>query len=127
MSKDYFRNYTLWWKGWKRLGELKYKKRWGPRSFMIPYGTTYLAGVVAGYGVVSLSRAWYERSDRMYYAFRKKDSVTHAKQLSCEGANCYRAYPFAHFMTRLLNWLVPGEHGEETGGWLWESKCLRRM
>lgn len=100
--KDYLRNLWLWLSGYTRLRELDYKPGWGPWKFLIPYSTTYLAGTLAGYGVASLSWSWYERS--------MSDK-----------------YPFARFMTRLLDWLVPGKHGINAGPRLWDSVCLREM
>jgi hypothetical protein len=57
---------------------------------------------------VSLSRAWHDRSTVVAY----NDKARHI-------------YPFARFMTRLLNWLVPGKHGVNTGGWLWGTASKR--
>lgn len=101
--KAYLRNLGLWLTGWGKLGTLAYQPgwtAWGWKPFWVLYATTYLGGVLLGFGVVSLSRAWYER-----------------REIS----------RFAHLMTRLLNWLVPGKHGMHTGGWLWGSKSVRRM
>jgi len=100
------------------LFRVSYKPGWGPWSFLPLYCTTYLAGTVLGYGVVSLSRAWYQRSlvtrDLRYgplYAYIDGRHV----------------YPFAWFMTRLLNWLVPGKHGVHTGPWLWGTASRRNL
>lgn len=108
---QYLHNLALWAKGirwlWtKRVytvevaerGSILYKPGWGPWSFLPVYLTTYLAGTLAGYGVVSLSRAWYDRRDRSR---------------------------FARFMTRLLDWIFPGRHGMLTGPRLWGSVNLR--
>ena len=77
-----------------------YKPGWTPWKFLPLYLTTYLAGTLLGYGVVSLSRAWYERRNTS---------------------------KFAKFMTRLLDWAFPGKHGVDTGGWLWGSIPARRV
>jgi hypothetical protein len=90
------------------LAPITYKPGWGPWKFALMYATTYLAGTLAGYGVVSLSRAWYERSHPHGYHGGPK-------------------YPFARFMTRLLNWLVPGKHGVHTGPWLWNTASRRPL
>ena len=87
---------------------ISYKPGWGPWSFLLLYCTTYLAGTVCGYGVVSLSRAWYQRSLVKWASGRPK-------------------YRFAHRMTRLLNWLVPGKHGVHTGPWLWGTHSWRNL
>lgn len=82
----------------ERVG-IHYKPGWGPWSFLPVYCTTYLGGVIAGYGVVSLSRAWYDRSE------------THT---------------FARLMTHILDALPPkGRHGVFTGPRLWGSKSIR--
>ena len=103
----------LWARGWPHLWNgkphgrtpelataISYKPHWGPFTFALMYGTTYLGGTLAGYGVVSLSRAWHER----------------------RGIS-----PFAAFMTRFLDWLVPGKHGALTGGWLWGTASRRNL
>ena len=102
----------LWLTGWPHLwngkphgrGEntarIYYKAGWNPYRFALMYATTYLAGTLLGYGVVSLSRVWYYR-----------------QQIS----------PFAKFMTRLLDWLVPGKHGALTGPWLWGTASRRQL
>jgi hypothetical protein len=82
---------------------IRYRAGWGPWSFLPLYCTTYLAATLCGYGVVSLSRAWWERS------------------------HVPGRYPFAHFMTRLLDRLVPGEHGAHTGPWLWGTASRRNL
>lgn len=120
--KDYARNLWLWLTGWSKLDTLEFKDgwtAWGWKPFWFPYATTYLLGCLAGYGVVSLSRAWYERSE----CFRgPMGNIIHMP-----GHRWTPAYPFAAFMTRRLNWLVPGKHGVNAGGLLWGSKCLRKM
>lgn len=104
----------LWLTGWPKLwtgqphgrGPVKlaieFQPGWGPWRFALPYASTYLAGCLCGYGVVSLSRAWYERSHNPRFRF-------------------------ARFMTRLLDWLVPGQHGAHTGPWLWASASRRNI
>jgi hypothetical protein len=78
---------------------IKYKPGWGPWRFLPVYLTTYLAGTLAGYGVVSLSRAWYDRREKAR---------------------------FAATMTLLLDWAFPGSaHGRHTGPRLWGSVNLR--
>jgi hypothetical protein len=78
---------------------ITYKPGWGPWKFLPVYLTTYLAGTLAGYGVVSLSRAWADRRD---------------------------AHAFARLMTRLLNWIFPGaKHGILAGPRLFGSVNLR--
>lgn len=116
MLKLILADLKLWATGWPHLWNgkphgrgpekhsIRYKPGWGPWSFSLLYATTYLAGTLAGYGVVSLSRAWYERSQAPF-----------------------SSYPFARFMTRLLDWLVPGKHGAHTGGWLWATASRRNM
>lgn len=103
----YLRNLTLWARGirwlWSRecrtVGGIKYKPGWGPWRFLPVYCTTYLLGTLCGYGVVSLSRVWYDRRERS---------------------------AFARFMTRLLDWAFPGSaHGRHTGPRLWGSVSLR--
>ena len=89
---------ALWARGLTRLRTLDYKPGWGPWTFLLPYLTTYLAGTLLGYGVVSLSRVWYCQQD-----------VSRS----------------ARFMTRLLDRLFPGEHGVNTGFWLWGSTPRR--
>lgn len=125
--RDYFRNLYLWLRGirwlWTRRSALSvagtnpaleakwiyYKPGWTPLKFLPVYLTTYLAGTLLGYGVVSLSRAWYDRREKSR---------------------------FAHVMTRLLNWIeyhwrrvfnLPKqrEHGAVAGGRLWGSVNLR--
>lgn len=110
----------LWLTGWPHLWNgkphgagphksgIRYKAGWGPWTFGLMYATTYLAGTVSGYGVVSLSRAWYERS-------QTKDAHGRPR------------YVWARFMTRLLNWLLPGKHGIHTGGWLWQTASRRNL
>ncbi len=117
MLKLILSDLRLWATGWPCLWSRKphgagphkvsihYKAGWGPWSFALLYATTYLAGTLAGFGVVSLSRAWYYRS----------------------GALPRGRYRFACFMTRLLDWLVPGKHGAHTGGWLWNTASRRPM
>jgi hypothetical protein len=83
---------------------VQYKPGWGPWSFLPLYCTTYLAGTLLGYGVVSLSRAWWERSQEPT-----------------------GKYVFARLMTRLLDRLVPGDHGAHTGPWLWGSASRRNL
>ena len=114
MIRQILKDLRVWAGGWRHLDgspyqvgprtwTIDYKPGWGPVNFGLMYATTYLAGTLVGYGVVSLSRAWYERSkagDR---------------------------YPFAKFMTRFLNWLLPGKHGIKTGGWLWGTASRRNM
>jgi len=119
--RDYFWNLWLWARGirwlWSKRVDFRYEDGtppfssrygytiayqdgWGPVSFLLPYLTTYLWGTIAGYGVVSLSRAWHDRQ-----------SIS----------------PFAKFMTRALDWIFPGKHGVNTGPRLWGSVCLRKM
>lgn len=116
IARNIARDLWTWFTGWPHLFTgtphgagpdkvaIRYKPGWGSLTFAPLYATTYLAGTLAGYGVVSLSRAWYERSQSR--------------------RNNYR---FARFMTRLLNWLVPGKHGAHTGGWLWNTASRRIM
>lgn len=122
--KDYARNLWLWLTGWSKLDTLEFKDgwtAWGWKPFWFPYATTYLLGCLAGYGVVSLSRAWYERGSRVRYLTRYDER---GKIVS---TTMTWVHPFAHLMTRILNWLVPGKHGVNAGGILWGSKCLRKM
>jgi hypothetical protein len=81
---------------------ISYRDNWGPKSFLVLYLSTYLAATLCGYGIVSLSRAWHDRS------------------VAPSGR-----YKFATWMTRALDWLVPGEHGALTGPWLWGTSSKR--
>lgn len=111
-TRLYFRNLRQWAVGWRHLDELLYKSGWGPWSFAPLYATTYLAGTLAGYGVVSLSRAWADRS-RFIVVAGWGDPLQYK-------------HPFARFMTRLLNWIFPGsQHGILAGPRLWGSVNLR--
>lgn len=121
--KQYGLNLWLWLTGWRRLKEIQYKQGWsacGWKPFWFVYGTTYLAGTLAGYGVVSLSRAWYDRS-----------LIGGGVESWVDEHNRYRMrgiprHPFAGFMTRLLDWAFPGSaHGRHTGPRLWGSVNLR--
>ncbi len=83
------------------LSTIRYKPGWGPWTFLLPYCTTYLGGVLIGAGVVSLSRWWAVRAE--------------------EG------HRFSRFITRKLDDWFPGKtHGAEAGGWLWGSEDLWR-
>lgn len=101
---------------------ITYKPGYGPWRFLPIYLTTYLAGTLAGYGVVSLSRAWFDRSAL------KRDAdgdVIHSPRATPRRDERW-AHPFARFMTRLLNWIFPGaKHGMLTGPRLWGSVNLR--
>lgn len=104
-----------WFRGLFRLREVRYKPGWGPWKFLPVYLTTYLAGTIAGYGVVSLSRAWYDRSE-LYM-----DAV-----VGVRGSGKVYTHPFARFMTRLLDWAFPGSaHGRHTGPRLWGVEGVR--
>lgn len=118
----------LWLRGirwlWTRQGDgITYKPGWGPWKFLPVYLTTYLAGTIAGYGVVSLSRAWYERSKLM----RTLAGMEHpGEDEDCRALGCRPAHPFARFMTRLLDWAFPGSaHGRHTGPRLWGVEGVR--
>ena len=112
----YLRNLSLWLRGFGKLRTLRYKPGWGPWAFLLPYCTTYLLGTLAGYGVVSLSRAWFDRSTIRRNDYESED----------DGAGDRWRYPFARWVTRLLNWAFPGSrHGRETGPRLWGSENLR--
>lgn len=109
---------------WTRQGDgITYKPGWGPlwpRPFLLVYLTTYLAGTIAGYGVVSLSRAWWERSlvIREHHVANGGGMFT----VTYRGA----AHPFARFMTRLLDWAFHGSaHGRHTGPRLWGVEGIR--
>lgn len=117
LLRNILRDFWIWLTGWPHLWSrtphgrpggsmdtIRYRPGWGPWTFMFLYATTYLAGTLCGYGIVSLSRAWYQRS------------------LHPTGK-----YRLARFMTRLLDWLVPGKHGAHTGGWLWATASRRNM
>lgn len=105
---------------------IRYKPGWGPlwpRPFLLVYLTTYLAGTIAGYGVVSLSRAWYERSQKIRMADGKVLTPV-TPGLYFRGEKW--AHPFARFMTRLLDWAFPGSaHGRHTGPRLWGVEGIR--
>lgn len=97
---------------------ITYKPGWGPWRFLPIYLTTYLAGTLAGYGVVSLSRAWYDRSVVVI--------LDPQGRIEIDGDRWTAVYPFARFMTRLLDWAFPGSrHGRHTGPRLWGSVNLR--
>jgi hypothetical protein len=133
--KQYFKNLWLWshvWWLWTRrlhatIGGVEmeqgivYKPGWGPWKFLPIYLTTYLAGCLCGYGVVSLSRAWYDRSRMCISPGCNEDFHKTQRQYKF-----IPKYPFARFMTRALNWAFPGSrHGRETGPRLWGSVNLR--
>ena len=98
-----------------RARYILYKPGWGPWKFLPIYATTYLLGTLWGvYGVSSLSRCWYERSQ------------LHDKTID-ESTGLFSGqhwYPWSRFLTRALNWLLPGtKHGALSGpGNLWGSK-----
>ena len=105
------------------LDGIYYKPGWGPWKFLPVYLTTYLAGTIAGYGVVSLSRAWYERSQKIRMADGKVLTPV-TPGLYFRGEKW--AHPFARFMTRLLDWAFPGSaHGRHTGPRLWGVEGIR--
>jgi len=111
---------------------IRYKPGWGPWKFLPVYLTTYLLGTLAGHGVVSLSRVWYERSELCGHEYDRNGEKELCKHwpvnhpiLMFDGHKFAPRHPFARFMTRLLNWLVPGKHGALTGGRLWGSKSIR--
>lgn len=105
---------------WPRL--IFYKPGYGPWRFLAVYLTTYLAGTLAGYGVVSLSRAWYERS--IICALCGNEFGHHGYTVRMH--KWKPAHPFARFMTRLLDWIFAGSaHGRHTGPRLWGSENLR--
>lgn len=123
----------LWFTGWPHLWSrrphgkgpnkeaITYKRGYGPWRFAPIYATTYLFATLAGYGVVSLSRAWYERS----FVMVKGKTVSGGDWSATE---LRHRYPFAAFMTRFLNWLLPGDdHGAHTGDWLWGTASRRNM
>lgn len=112
-----------WFRGLFRLREVRYKPGWGPWKFLPVYLTTYLAGTIAGYGVVSLSRAWYERSQKIRMADGKVLTPV-TPGLYFRGEKW--AHPFARFMTRLLDWAFPGSaHGRHAGPRLWGVQGIR--
>jgi hypothetical protein len=60
---NYIHNLLLWWEGWQRFGELRFKPGWYAEgwAWRILYATDYLACPLFLAGpVVSLSRYWYE-------------------------------------------------------------------
>lgn len=137
--KQYLHNLWLWahvWWLWTRrspypdenkdhtwqAGMVYYKPGWSPLKFLPIYMTSYLAGTLCGYGVVSLSRAWYDRSVWYCIVCGKHEGSLH----SGHDVVWSPVHPFARFMTRALNWLFPGSrHGRETGPRLFGSVNLR--
>jgi hypothetical protein len=97
---------------------IKYKPGWSPLKFcLLVYWWDYGLGTLCGYGVVSLSRAWWERSQ-----VRAVTAVPVRAGRILIGP--YR-YPFARLMTRLLNRVLNPEHSALTGPRLWSSKSIR--
>lgn len=103
-----------------------YKPGWGPWKFLPVYLTTYLAGVLAGYGCISLSRAWYERSQVTVNAggTRVFQGATASVPVILGHGEVW-AHPFARRMTRVLNWIFGGKHGLYTGPRLWGVGSVR--
>lgn len=63
---------------------IRYKPGWGPWRFLPIYLTTYLAGTLCGFGVVSISRTFSDRKvgrliDWVFWKlFRQKDHCANA-------------------------------------------------
>lgn len=130
MTKQYLRNLSLWLRGirwlWTRLDKpdgYTLKPGWTPLKFLPVYLTTYLAGTLLGYGVVSLSRAWYDRSQWRCKVCGQVEGSWH------DGHKVvWTRSEFARFMTRLLDWAFPGSaHGRHTGPRLWGSVNQREV
>jgi hypothetical protein len=104
---------------WREWG-ITYKPGWSPLKFcLLVYWWDYGLGTLCGYGVVSLSRAWWERS---------RVRVVTSVPVRAGGVLIGHGpglYPFARFMTRLLSKVLDPEHSALTGPRLWGSKSIR--
>lgn len=133
----YVHNLKLYIRGFGKLDTITYKPGWGPWKFLPIYLTTYLAGTLAGYGVVSLSRAWYDRSQLCAFlpvaraaggSYKLTDArCTHyAHAVHDMNHKFTHHHPVAAKLTRLLDWAFPGSaHGRRTGPRLWGSINVR--
>lgn len=105
-----------------------YEDGWGmfwPRPFILLYLTTYWAATVAGCGVVSLSRWWFERSQVVLTpSGRTYRRVYWGPRPISLGRGEKWAHPLSRRITEKLDDLFPGSvHGRRTGPWLWETRA----